>query len=62
MERQREYKVAALRAKKQGDLEQARLYLKISKVGSGCNENDFINLLLLLICGGEALLSSGVNV
>lgn len=32
VERQREYKVAALRAKKQGDVEQARLYLKISKV------------------------------
>lgn len=33
-ERQREYKMAALRAKKQGDLERARLYLKISKVCS----------------------------
>lgn len=31
-ERQREYKMAALRAKKQGDMEQARLYLKTSKV------------------------------
>lgn len=33
-ERQIEYKMAALRAKKQGDLERARLYLKISKVCS----------------------------
>ena len=31
-ERQREYKMAALRAKKQGDVEQARLYLRTSKV------------------------------
>ncbi|XP_075877921.1 coiled-coil and C2 domain-containing protein 1B isoform X2 [Nelusetta ayraudi] len=35
VERQREYKVAALRAKKQGDVEQARLYLKISKKFDG---------------------------
>lgn len=33
LERQKEYKMAALRAKKQGDLEQARLYLRTSKVG-----------------------------
>lgn len=32
LERQKEYKMAALRAKKQGDLEQARLYLRTSKV------------------------------
>ncbi|XP_070775003.1 coiled-coil and C2 domain-containing protein 1B [Enoplosus armatus] len=31
LERQKEYKMAALRAKKQGDLEQARLYFKTSK-------------------------------
>lgn len=31
-ERQREYKMAALRAKKQGDVEQAKLYFKTSKV------------------------------
>ncbi|XP_073348051.1 coiled-coil and C2 domain-containing protein 1B isoform X2 [Pagrus major] len=31
VERQKEYKMAALRAKKQGDLEQARLYFKTSK-------------------------------
>ncbi|KAM8851272.1 coiled-coil and C2 domain-containing protein 1B isoform 2-T2 [Spinachia spinachia] len=31
LERQREYKVAALTAKKQGDVEQARLYFKTSK-------------------------------
>lgn len=31
LERQREYKMAALRAKKQGDLEQARLHFKTSK-------------------------------
>ncbi|KAM6920867.1 coiled-coil and C2 domain-containing protein 1B isoform 3-T3 [Lycodopsis pacificus] len=31
LERQKEYKVAALRAKKQGDVEQARLYFKTSK-------------------------------
>lgn len=33
LERQKEYKMAALRAKKQGDIEQARLYFKTSKVG-----------------------------
>lgn len=32
LERQKEYKTAALRAKKQGDLEQARFYLKTGKV------------------------------
>lgn len=32
LERQREYKMAALRAKKQGDMEQAKLYFKTSKV------------------------------
>lgn len=32
LERQKEYKMAALRAKKQGDLEQARLFLRTSKV------------------------------
>lgn len=32
LERQKEYKMAALRAKKRGDLEQARLYLRTSKV------------------------------
>lgn len=32
LEMQREYKMAALKAKKQGDLEQARLYLRTSKV------------------------------
>lgn len=32
LERQKEYKMAALRAKKQGDVEQARLYFKTSKV------------------------------
>ncbi|XP_051261922.1 coiled-coil and C2 domain-containing protein 1B isoform X2 [Dicentrarchus labrax] len=31
LERQKEYKMAALRAKKQGDVEQARLYFKTSK-------------------------------
>ncbi|XP_059201384.1 coiled-coil and C2 domain-containing protein 1B isoform X2 [Centropristis striata] len=31
LERQREYKMAALRAKKQGDLDQARLYFRTSK-------------------------------
>ncbi|XP_041849243.1 coiled-coil and C2 domain-containing protein 1B isoform X3 [Melanotaenia boesemani] len=31
LERQKEYKVAALRAKKQGDMEQAKLFFKISK-------------------------------
>lgn len=31
LERQKEYKMAALRAKKQGDLDQARLYFKTSK-------------------------------
>ncbi|XP_070701874.1 coiled-coil and C2 domain-containing protein 1B [Pempheris klunzingeri] len=31
LERQREYKMAALRAKKQGDVEQAKLYFKTSK-------------------------------
>ncbi|XP_070830989.1 coiled-coil and C2 domain-containing protein 1B isoform X1 [Chaetodon trifascialis] len=31
LERQKEYKMAALRAKKQGDMEQARLYFKTSK-------------------------------
>ncbi|XP_041804284.1 coiled-coil and C2 domain-containing protein 1B isoform X2 [Chelmon rostratus] len=31
LERQKEYKMAALRAKKQGDIEQARLYFKTSK-------------------------------
>lgn len=32
LERQKEYKMAALRAKKQGDAEQATLYFKTSKV------------------------------
>uniref|UniRef100_A0A669EKJ9 Coiled-coil and C2 domain-containing protein 1B n=1 Tax=Oreochromis niloticus TaxID=8128 RepID=A0A669EKJ9_ORENI len=32
LERQQEYKMAALRAKKQGDVEQAKLYFKTSKV------------------------------
>ena len=32
LERQKEYKLAALRAKKQGDMEQAKLYFKTSKV------------------------------
>lgn len=32
LEMQKEYKMAALKAKKQGDLEQARLYLRTSKV------------------------------
>ncbi|MED6294890.1 hypothetical protein CHARACLAT_025743 [Characodon lateralis] len=32
LERQKEYKLAALRAKKEGDLEQAKLYFKTSKV------------------------------
>lgn len=32
LEQQRDYKMAALRAKKQGDLDQARLYLRTSKV------------------------------
>lgn len=32
LERQREYKMAALRAKKEGDVEQAKLYVKTSKV------------------------------
>ena len=31
-EKQKEYRTAALNAKKQGDLEQARLYLMASKV------------------------------
>uniref|UniRef100_A0A8C7YL05 Coiled-coil and C2 domain containing 1B n=1 Tax=Oryzias sinensis TaxID=183150 RepID=A0A8C7YL05_9TELE len=34
LERQREYKAAALRAKKQGDVEKAKLYFKASKVAS----------------------------
>jgi len=33
LERQKEYKMAALRAKKQGDVEQARLHFMTSKVG-----------------------------
>lgn len=32
IERQKEYKMAALRAKKEGDLEQARLHFRTSKV------------------------------
>lgn len=32
LETQKAYKIAALKAKKQGDLEQARLYLRTSKV------------------------------
>lgn len=32
LERQREYKMAALRAKKQGDVEQAKLHFRTSKV------------------------------
>lgn len=36
LERQKEYKMAALRAKKQGDLEQARLHFKTSKVRAVC--------------------------
>lgn len=32
LETQKAYKMAALKAKKQGDLEQARLYLRTSKV------------------------------
>ncbi|MEQ2197092.1 hypothetical protein XENOCAPTIV_022779 [Xenoophorus captivus] len=31
LERQKEYKLAALRAKKEGDMEQAKLYFKTSK-------------------------------
>lgn len=32
LERQKEYRTAALRAKKQGDVEQAKLHVKTSKV------------------------------
>lgn len=32
LERQKEYRTAALKAKKQGDVEQAKLYIKTSKV------------------------------
>lgn len=32
LERQKEYRMAALKAKKQGDVEQAKLYIKTSKV------------------------------
>lgn len=32
VERQKEYRMAALKAKKQGDVEQAKLYIKTSKV------------------------------
>ncbi len=32
LERQKEYKMAALRAKKQGDVEQAKIYFMTSKV------------------------------
>lgn len=32
LERQKEYKLAALRAKKEGNMEQAKLYFKTSKV------------------------------
>lgn len=55
LERQKEYKMAALRAKRQGDLEQARLYLRTSKV---CKEDRgdlfkvkarFLLLVLLLL-------------
>ncbi|MEQ2183765.1 hypothetical protein GOODEAATRI_001361, partial [Goodea atripinnis] len=35
LERQKEYKLAALRAKKEGDMEQAKLYFKTSKVSAG---------------------------
>uniref|UniRef100_A0A3B5MWQ6 C2 domain-containing protein n=1 Tax=Xiphophorus couchianus TaxID=32473 RepID=A0A3B5MWQ6_9TELE len=34
LERQKEYKLAALRAKKEGDMEQAKLYFRTSKVSS----------------------------
>lgn len=39
LERQKEYKMAALKAKKQGDVEQAMLYFKTSKVSSQKNTN-----------------------
>lgn len=32
LERQKEYRTAALKAKKQGDVEQAKIYIKTSKV------------------------------
>lgn len=32
LERQKEYRMVALKAKKQGDVEQAKLYMKTSKV------------------------------
>lgn len=62
-ERQREYKMAALRAKKQGDLERARLYLKISKVcskrrGFGVFLSSVCgNVLLMCVCRGESFIS-----
>lgn len=37
IERQKEYKMAALRAKKEGDLEQARLHFRTSKASKKKN-------------------------
>ena len=50
IERQKEYKMAALRAKKEGDLEQARLHFRTSKVSKKTSnlQNLFPNLSDLL--------------
>lgn len=62
VERQREYKMAALRVKKQGDLERARLYLKISKVCSKRRGFVFLfsvcrNAPLMCVCRVESFIS-----
>lgn len=46
LERQKEYKLAALRAKKEGDMEQAKLYFRTSKVSSVT----LTNILKHLLC------------
>lgn len=50
LERQKEYRMAALKAKQAGEIDQAKMHIKASKVRCGFYSNLYSHVLLGLCC------------